>query len=108
VRLTTEEKAYQVARARAELKLAYAFSRAHSRLAVWAEGAYGAQGATISGVYREHFPQPVKERLRRLASMVSERLAYSRSAWRQAGKRQSTWQRLRQNIIRAYGRGFYG
>jgi hypothetical protein len=95
-------------RADEALVTAYAYSRAHSKLAVWAERRYGAFGPLISGIVREHFPEPVKGTLRVLARNVGTRLECSLSLWRIAGKRRSTWIRAKEQTIAQHGRGFYG
>jgi hypothetical protein len=104
----TQSRAEKIAESRKALDKAYELSRAHSKLAEASEKKYGAKGPVISGSVREHFPKPVKDKLRKLARGVSENLDKSRAAWKGAGKRSSTWQKERQAVISKKGRGFYG
>ena len=50
---------------------------------------YGNQGALISGVYRDHWPEQLKDALRGLAQMGTRYRAISYAHWEAAGKRQS-------------------
>jgi len=68
------------------------------RMAVRRWGDHGASppsgegwGALISGVYRDHFPARVKERLRGLAHGGSWLIELSYAHWRAAGKAGHTW-----------------
>lgn len=86
---------------------ACAASREHERKAGEALAAYGEHGALISGCVRDHFPESVKDELRRLARRVSEE---SDAAWlaRPARVRLSTMRKLSQEIAGRYGSGRYG
>ncbi len=91
-----------------KLILAYAHSRAHSKLAALAFKRYGDQGSMISGVVRDHFPKPMKDRLRDISRKVGKLLDESFYDWRLAGKHHATWIRLKDATIQKYGRGYYG
>lgn len=91
------------------LRIAYAYSRAHSKLCAWADRRYGeGNGQVISGGHREHFPSAVKDTLRHLARGVSLAMDESRRLWRLAGKRRVTWLRAKDAVAKRDGRGFYG
>jgi hypothetical protein len=80
-------------------------SRAHSALAQQALRDYGSHGPDISGCVREHFPEQVKETLRRLAREASSREAYE---LRPPRVRMSTMRKLGQAVATRDGSGFYG
>ncbi len=86
---------------------ATAASRKHSNLTRNALEKYGDHGPQISGVIRDHFPQHVKDELRRLARDVTE---YSNAGYeaRPKGVRQSTMRELASEVARRGGSGFYG
>lgn len=97
------------AQAEESLRLAYAHSRAHSKLAQWADNRFGeGDGQFIAGVVRNHYPERVKSTLRYLARRVSFYLDSSRNTWRYAGRRHGTWMRAKELTIARDGRGFYG
>ncbi len=82
-------------------------SRDHSALAADAFTKYGDHGAQISGCVRDHFPEDVKNALRKLASLVT---LNSQSAYdmRPARVRTATIRRLGQEVATRDGSGFYG
>lgn len=82
---------------------AAACSRAHDRLARQSLLAYGDHGPNISGCVREHFPTPVKDRLRRLASAASGS-SFAYTLWRAAGGTLTTYRREHDK----HSFGFYG
>lgn len=102
------KQARLTAQAAEDMRLCYAFSRAHSKLARWAERTYGDHGPLISGSVRLHFPPHVKDCLRHLARKVTEHSGRSYAAWHNAGRRRATWFRLKEQTIARDGRGFYG
>lgn len=57
-------------------------------------------GVLISGVYRDHFPPEVKDRLRALAHAVGHLQAVSMAHWLASGKRSHTWRRTRDEVMR--------
>ena len=63
---------------------------------------HGDRGSLISGCEREHFPEPIKERLRGLAREQNNARAFSLRCWRMAGRRRATWRA----IIHATGERF--
>lgn len=83
------------------------FSRAHSRAAERALARYGDHGSSISGCVREHFPERVKNRLRKLAAKVTEQSGYAHAA-RPRGVRRSTMAALGKAVACRDGSGFYG
>ena len=93
--------------ARERLKLACAYSRAHSKLTAFALDKYGDNGPQISGVIRDHFPEKIKDRLRFLARNVT---AASELAWvaRPKRVRHTTMLMLSRAVATRYGSGFYG
>jgi hypothetical protein len=102
------DKQQLVKDAERKLILAYAHSRAHSRLASLAFKRYGDQGSLISGIVRDHFPRPMKNSLRAIARKVGKLLDESLYDWRLAGKQRHTWIRLKDATIAKYGKGYYG
>jgi hypothetical protein len=48
-------------------------------------------GAMISGIYADHFPEPVKDQLRFYASLISWQTDQAVQAWRRAGRKYSTF-----------------
>lgn len=81
------------------VKLAYemkdrsqAASRAWVRELRRALKRYGdGDGVLISGVFRSHFPEEVKERLRQHARDKADYSDISHAHWRAAGRRTHTW-----------------
>ncbi len=51
------------------------------------------RGAMISGIYSEHFPEKVKDRLRKLAHSFGPLGDAANAHWRAAGKRSSLFRR---------------
>lgn len=102
------EKQQLVNDAKQKMILAYAHSRAHSNLAKLAFKRYGEQGSSIAGVVRDHFPKPMKDRLRTISRKVGELLSESLGDWRCAGKHRATWMKLKDATIDTYGKGYYG
>lgn len=67
-------------------------SEAHSQLADAALAEYGdGDGVPISGCYRRHFPEQVKDRLRYLAHRIGLMLDESQVLWRRAGRPDTSW-----------------
>lgn len=74
------------------------YARAIDRaLAVYGDGS----GVLVSGVYRGHFPEVEKDRLRMLAREVTELRDRSLAHWRAAGRRVETWRGLREAFSHA-------
>jgi len=90
------------------LVLAYAHSRVHTELAKLAMEQFGDHGSLISGCVRDHFPVPVKDRLRDIALEVTRLLDESKIEWRKSGKHLRTWIRLKDQIVSRDGKGYYG
>lgn len=63
-------------------------------LAIYGDGS----GVLISGIVRDHFPKPVKDRLRLLAHYATEQSDLSASHWQAAGRRLATWRRMREDV----------
>jgi len=63
-----------------------------------AEATYGDHGPLVSGAVREHFPEPVKVRLRRLAYARGTALAFSRTLWDATGATGARWHALRSAV----------
>ena len=68
---------------------------------------YGDKGSHISGAGRDHFPNDVKDELRRLARLVTQ-YADAGHAARPKGVRRSTMNHLARLIATRDGGGFYG
>lgn len=90
------------------LRAAYWHSRAHTRLADRAMSLYGDHGSLIAGVVRNHFPAPIKAKLRYHARSVTSLLDKSRASWRLSGRRFASWMKAKELVISQDGRGFYG
>lgn len=88
-------------------ELACIYSRVHSKAVADALRDFGDHGPQISGIMRDHFPDPVKETLRDLAHVVTE---CSDKAWaaRPRGVRLATMRALARAVARRDGSGFYG
>ena len=56
--------------------------------------AHGDQGSLISGIERDHFPEPIKDMLRSNARAIGVAVEDSLIFWRMAGRRRSTWRPL--------------
>lgn len=82
-------------------------SRMHARESRRALANYGDKGAAISGCVRDHFPDSIKEQLRRLARLVTESSDAAYKA-RPKGVRFSTMRELARDIATRDGCGFYG
>jgi hypothetical protein len=82
-------------------------SRRHNRLAAHALNLYGSQGAQISGCVREHFPEPIKDRLRELARKVTTE-GDAAAAARPARVRHDTIRHIGRLVATRDGSGFYG
>lgn len=54
---------------------------------------YGDHGSLISGCERDHFPTPVKDRLRRNARFIVALCDAIDATWAAAGRRSDTWWR---------------
>lgn len=90
------------------LRAAYRHSRTHSQLAGRAMDLYGDHGSQISATVRDHFPEPIKAKLRYHALCVASRLDKSRAAWKLSGRRFASWMKAKELVISQDGRGFYG
>jgi ribosomal protein S16 len=82
-------------------------SRRHNRLAANALNRYGTQGAQISGCVRDHFPDCIKDRLRTLATLVTEEGNAARLA-RPKYVRETTIHYIGRLVATRDGSGFYG
>ena len=67
---------------------------AHADCVADAARLYGTDGPQISGVVREHWPEPIKNTLRYLAHRASFETQRSQAHWIAAGRRNETWKRL--------------
>jgi hypothetical protein len=90
-------------RVRLILSRAAECSRLHGTAAREYEAIYGDHGPLVSGVVREHFPEEVKDRLRRLARAASGS-SFAYSLWRATGATATTYHRERSRL----SFGFYG
>ncbi len=86
-RLPHFTKAQHEAHARQHAAAATVAEQRYLALGSAALGEYGTQGPLIAGVLREHFPEPVKDELRRLAHAQSEERDVAWAHWRAAGRR---------------------
>lgn len=82
-------------------------SRLHSSQAQRALANYGDHGAQISGCVRDHFPEAVKDELRKLARMVTEASVDAMLA-RPARVHRDTITRIGRLVATRDGSGFYG
>ena len=89
------------------LRKAIATSKNHAKLTTWALARFGDHGPQISGCMRDHFPDPVKDRLRKLARKVSHYNDKARSARPYRSHMASVHKRARA-LVRQLGTGFYG
>lgn len=87
---------------------AYAFarSREHSAIVADALQRYGEKGPMISGIAQDHFPQPIKTRLRALCSIMNQHYVLA-GTLRPPGVRGTTMHKLRHAVRMRYGCGFY-
>lgn len=83
------------------------FSRWHDEESAKALEKYGDHGPGISGCVRDHFPDEVKEDLRRLAMAVAFNSDLAHQA-RPKGMRKATMRALAQAVATRDGSGFYG
>lgn len=86
-RLPHFTKAQHEEHARQHAAAATLAERQYVQLASAALDQYGTQGPLIAGVLREHFPEPVKDELRRLARAETEERDVARAHWQAAGRR---------------------
>lgn len=86
---------------------ACAHSRAHNYYAAKALREFGEHGAQISGCVREHFPEPVKNQLRKLAQLVTKYSELGHAA-RPKRVRLGTMRHLARSVATRDGSGFYG
>lgn len=95
--------------AKAERLFSYAClaSRMHDTEAKRAFANYGSHGPDISGCVREHFPEGVKNTLRRLARAVTVRSDEAYAA-RPPRVRLDTMRKLARAVAARDGSGFYG
>ena len=91
----------------AHLHLALWFSRSHSDLCKAALAQYGDQGPCISGVCRDHFPEPIKLKLRSMAKAINthNNLAVG---FRPPRSHYATVIKVKRHLESKYGKGFYG
>ena len=83
-------------------------SREHSRLCRDYLAQYGnGNGKDISGIYRDHFPEPVKEQLRSIARAIAE-FSYRAYKVKPRGVHAATIRKLGRAIAARDGTGFYG
>lgn len=82
-------------------------SREHSQLASDSLSKFGDDGSLISGVVRDHFPKPVKDKLRDLARTVT-RESDAAYAARPKRIRLTTIRQIGNLVARRDGSGFYG
>lgn len=74
--------------------LARGMEQERASIAERAVAEYGDDGPLVSGVYREHFPAHVKDRLRYLCQAAAEYLKAGLAHWQAAGLRPATFRRL--------------
>jgi hypothetical protein len=89
------------------LRAAIMASKAHAKLTQWAMAQYGDHGPQISGCMRTHFPEQIKDRLRRLARLVAIRNDRAMQAKPKRCHVASVRKRARA-MVRELGTGFYG
>jgi hypothetical protein len=80
------------------LELAVDTSRRHVAAIRRAENRYGDYGALISGGFRDHWPDRVKDRIRVLARASGDLSAAAFAHWAAAGRRPHTLRRLRDTL----------
>jgi hypothetical protein len=90
-------------------KKANEVSRAWDSLVSESIKTYGArpQGGHVSGIYSEHFPQALQDRLRDMARQVSE-LSDKAYSLKPARVHASTIRALRGLVVAQYGKAYYG
>lgn len=66
----------------------------HLEIITSAQREYGDRGSLISGGFRDHWPDSVKDDCRRYARLTSDCLDKSRAHWQAAGRRLETFRRL--------------
>ncbi len=82
-------------------------SRDHSSLASQSLEEFGKRGSLISGVVQDHFPEPLKNKLRDLARLVTSESDAAYAA-RPRYVRLATIRNLGKLVARRDGSGFYG
>lgn len=73
------------------------------RLVQLARARYGDHGALISGVYRAHFPDAVKDELRVLARKATALRDAAAAEWRKTGRTQDSFRALLREVERRIG-----
>ena len=94
MKITKQERQQAEARAialLAEAKMLRQIRAQHLRVIF---AVHGDQGSLISGVERDHFPEPIKDMLRSNARAIGAAIEDSLIFWRMAGRRRSTWRPL--------------
>lgn len=97
----------KLAEARDLFAQACAASRLHNSQTARAFANYGDHGPQISGCIRDHFPESVKEELRNLARLVTQRSQAAHDS-RPKGYRKETMRKLARAVATRDGSGFYG
>lgn len=87
--------------------VAAAASRAQSELAHALLKKHGDHGPNISGIFRDHFPEKQKDRLRKLCHVICEENDLGIAA-RPKGVHKSTMFTLARAVCKRDGTGFYG
>lgn len=91
---SADERAAYLAEARAWADLAVEARDRYAALIDAAVATHGdGDGLLISGVYRDHFPEDVKDELRKAARRIAKAWDESAWYWRKAGRRMGTWRR---------------
>ena len=90
----TWSKEQHIDEATLALHAADALHEAHVNIVGHALITYGDAGPLVSGIVRDHFPEPIQTTLRFLAHQESRERARSLSHWKAAGKTLATWRRL--------------
>lgn len=93
-RLTIAEKQAQLDLAYEKLEGVKRLRTARARFVRAAFRNHGDHGALISGVERDHFPDEVKDLLRKNARAITEGMDQAQACWRASGKRLHTFRRV--------------
>jgi len=93
--------------AREHFRRACFASKLHGASVDQALALYGDHGPQVSGIWRDHFPEDVKDHLRALAREVTTEGDAARAA-RPKRVRMETMRLLASLVAEQYGHGFYG
>ena len=89
------------------IHIALWLSRSHSDLCKAALDQYGDHGPDVSGVCRNHFPEPIKVKLRSMAKAINTHNNIA-AGFRPPRSHYSTFIKVKRHLESKYGKGFYG